>query len=244
MKYMGSKSRHAKEILKIILADRKPGQWFIETMVGGGNVIENVDGNRLGADIQPYVIATLKAASQGWLPPSTMTEEEYYDLRDYKDFYPEELVGYAGFALSYGGKWFGGWCRDKDRVRNYADESYRNALKQFPKLKGATFVCSSYDELELPPGKHIIYCDPPYKGTTCYTGASWFKHDKFWQWVRDKTKEGHRVFVSEYVAPDDFTCIWAKDVRNDLTNKGNSRAVEKLFRLFPKTNQLTFTFLN
>ena len=54
---MGSKARHAKYILPIILADRKPEQWYIEPFVGGGNVIQYVQGNRLGADINEYIIA-------------------------------------------------------------------------------------------------------------------------------------------------------------------------------------------
>jgi len=48
MKYMGSKSRHAKEILSIILKERKPDQWYVEPFVGGANVIDKVDGKRLG----------------------------------------------------------------------------------------------------------------------------------------------------------------------------------------------------
>lgn len=36
MKYVGSKNRHAKEILPIILKDRKPDQWYVEPFVGGG----------------------------------------------------------------------------------------------------------------------------------------------------------------------------------------------------------------
>jgi len=35
MKYMGSKKRHAKELLPIILKDRQPGQWYVEPFVGG-----------------------------------------------------------------------------------------------------------------------------------------------------------------------------------------------------------------
>lgn len=48
MKYMGSKARHAKELLPIILKDRKPGQWYVEPFVGGANMIDKVDGNRIG----------------------------------------------------------------------------------------------------------------------------------------------------------------------------------------------------
>ena len=39
MKYMGSKARFTKEILPIILKDRKPEQWYVEPFAGGMNVI-------------------------------------------------------------------------------------------------------------------------------------------------------------------------------------------------------------
>jgi DNA adenine methylase len=48
MKYMGSKRRIAKEILPIILKDRKPSQWYVEPFCGGANIIDKVDGKRLG----------------------------------------------------------------------------------------------------------------------------------------------------------------------------------------------------
>ena len=60
MKYMGSKAKHAKEILPIILKDRKPEQWYVEPFVGGGNIIDKVSGHRLGADSNEFVICALE----------------------------------------------------------------------------------------------------------------------------------------------------------------------------------------
>ena len=60
-----------------------------------------------------------------------------------------------------------------------------------------------------------------------------FPHEKFWEWVRKMSKEGHKVFVSEYTAPDDFKCIWQKTKKDGMgtTVKGNKQNVktEKLF---------------
>ena len=47
MKYMGSKARIAKYILPIILKDRKEGQCYVEPFVGGANMIDKVDGQRI-----------------------------------------------------------------------------------------------------------------------------------------------------------------------------------------------------
>lgn len=227
MKYVGSKARHAKEILPIILSGRTDGQWYVEPFVGGANVIDKVDGNRIGADNHFYLIKILDAMSkyEHWIPPWNVSEEDYKSAKGLND---PVLKAYIGFCLSYGGKWFGGYRRDKHGKRNYSLEAYKNYMIQAPKLFGVKFHHCSYDELTIPPNS-IIYCDPPYQGTTGYaTGA--FDHDKFWQWCRDKVAEGHKVYVSEYTAPDDWVSVWEKTVNNTLTkDTGSKKGVEKLF---------------
>ena len=149
----------------------------------------------------------------------------YKKLRD-SDTYKHK--GYAGFAFSYSGKWLGGWCRDGRNQRDYVAESYRNALKQHPKLQGVELLNNSYDDLIIPPNS-IIYCDPPYQGTTKYKNS--FDHSRFWQWCRQKAKEGHIVFVSEYNAPDDFECLWEREINSSLTkDTGSKKGIEKLFK--------------
>ena len=227
MKYMGSKNRHAKHILPIMLTDRKENQYWVEPFVGGANIIDKVTGNRIGSDINENVINALINIRDNIKDlPKNNTE---FTEEDYKNLQPDYIYyGYAGFAYSYSGKWKGGWCRDKEYKRDYVAESYKNALKQSPLLVNIDFSCVSYDKLSIPP-ESIIYCDPPYKNTTKYTSS--FDHDKFWQWCRDKEKEGHTVFVSEYEAPNDFYNVWEKKVTSSLTkNTGSKMAVEKLFR--------------
>jgi len=60
MKYMGSKNRIAKEILLIMLKERGQRTW-VEPFVGGANMIDKVEGKRIGADINPYLIDALIA---------------------------------------------------------------------------------------------------------------------------------------------------------------------------------------
>lgn len=232
MKYMGSKARHAKELLPIILANRGPGQWYVEPFVGGANMIDKVDGNRLGADSNSDLIVLLKAMSlyDYWVPPHKVSEEEY---RAAKSCPQSVLRSYIGFGLSYGGKWFGGYRRDRVGKRDYAFEAYKNYMIQAPSLCGVEFRHSDYRDLIIPDAS-IIYCDPPYSGTTKYaTGA--FDHDEFWEWCSDRVNEGHTVFVSEYNAPDGWACVWEKTVNNTLTkDTGSKQGVERLFtRVLP-----------
>lgn len=62
MQYLGGKTRIAKEILPIILADRKEGQYFVEPFCGGCNVTANVSGNRIANDYNEYLIAMFRGA--------------------------------------------------------------------------------------------------------------------------------------------------------------------------------------
>ena len=226
---MGSKNRIAKYLLPIILKDRKEGQWYVEPFVGGANMIDKVDGNRIGADNNEYNICLFKGIQAGFIPPEYVSEEDYKKAQAKRDITP--LVAFIGYGCSYSGKWFGGYARGNDtkgNPRNYCLESKNNILKQSKGLKGVDFIHSSYDRLEIPDNS-IIYCDPPYEGTTKYKED--FNHTEFWNWCREKSKEGHQVFISEYNAPDDFECIWSMEVNSSLTkDTGSKKATEKLFK--------------
>lgn len=244
MKYMGSKARFTKEILPIILKDRKPEQWYVEPFAGGMNMIDKVDGLRLANDINHYLIEFWKkATTTDWMPKYDYTKEEYKFIQKNKDINPAE-TGYVGICCSYSGKWFGryaGVSNTKQGIRDYRKEAWDNVMKQIPNLKGVVFKSGSYESLELPINS-IVYCDIPYQGTysevegySCKT----FDYDKFWNWVRYISKQGHSVFVSEYNAPADFECVWQKDAKSSLSANGkiggNKVSVEKLFK-FSLTN--------
>ena len=233
MKYMGSKNRFAKELLPIILKDRSLNQWYYEPMVGGANMIDKVDGNRFGADINEYLIYMWNALTNGWLPKEHYTREEYNDIKNHKSQYPRYVVGYVGVNCSYSGKWFGGYAgvtETKGGVRDYQKEAFNNVNKQLKNLKGVIFKHSTYKDLIFYENS-IIYLDPPYEGTTKYKDN--FNHTEFWEWCRNKTKQGHKVFISEYKAPEDITCVWKKETKSSLSangkSGGNKISTEKLF---------------
>lgn len=234
MKYQGSKNRIAKHILPIMLKYRTQGQYWVEPFVGGANMIDKVTGNRIGADFNQYIANMWKSISSGWTP-KRIAKEEYIHIKNNSGEYDDDFIGWVGIACSYSGKWFGGFAgevKTKQGIRDYQKEAFINLEKQRPSILGVEFKHASYDELNIPP-KSIIYCDPPYEGTTGYKDK--FNHDDFWQWCREKSKEGHTVFVSEYSAPDDFKCIWQKEVKSSLSANGKSggskNSIEKLFTI-------------
>ena len=226
---MGSKNRIAKHILPIILKDRGVDQWYVEPFVGGANMIDKVDGNRLGADLNRHLIACLQGLSDGWLPKRNISEEFFNKVKSDNSIVDSATLGYIGTQLTYGAMWFSSYRRDNTGLRDYSNEAFRNVEKQAVNIKGVKFKSVSYCDLPIP-DKSIIYCDPPYKGTAKYKAVEEFDHDLFFDWCRSMVKQGHTVFVSEYKAPDDFVSVWQKEINvNVAKDTKGKKGVEKLF---------------
>ena len=225
MKYMGSKARHANSICPIIQEHLKDEACYIEPFVGGCNIIDRIDHPiRIGQDINKYLITMWKELQNGWIPPDTVSEEEYIAVKTFPDTYPQYLVGFVGIACSYGAKWFGGYARSSRR--NYCAEGQRSVLRQVPKLKDIIFNCLPYNILS---NEHCVYyCDPPYRDAVGY-GMGHFDHDMFWDWC-NREAEKNTVLVSEYTAPEGWECIWKSITTSSLTkDTGDMYKTERLF---------------
>jgi len=230
MRYFGGKTKTCNQISEIIQHNLKEGQLFISPFVGGGWVECLVEGEKQCCDKHPYLIAMYQELQKGWKPPTALTKEEYQHIKDNLDEKPY-LSGFVGFGCSFAGKWFGGYAHDKT-ARNYYMNAYTSILRKMEGFKDTVFECKSYSEIN--PVGAVIYCDPPYKGTTPYSrniiGA--FDSEAFWEKIREWS-ENNVVLVSEYNAPDDFKCVWQQQVKLDIRDKENKKKtrVEKLFSL-------------
>ena len=235
MIYMGSKSRIAEQILTIILEGRKDGQYYVEPFCGGCNTIDKVPGNRIANDSNPYLIAMWEALSWGWDPPKIIDKDHYRDVQKCynqgTDEYPMHYIGWVGFVGSFNGKFFGGYAGHSAMnaaggIRDRIGEAIRNISAQVPLIGGVQFTNRSYADMIIPPNS-IIYCDPPYEGVTKYEYS--IDREKFWAWCRERVTEGHKVFISEYDAPDDFVCVWERKLRVCVNPGIGKQAIEKLF---------------
>lgn len=230
MRYMGSKGRHAKDIIPLLMDGHDQRNPYIEPFVGGGNIFAGVPAKiKWGNDTAKYAVAVLDDIANGWTPPEYVSEEEYHKVKDNPQDYPQGYVGFVAYCCSYAGKFWGGYWRSKDakgKIRNGAKEQVRNLLKQKPGLAGSKFTVGSYLDMDIPDGS-TVYCDPPYAGTTKYQPG--FDHEQFWDWCESLSCRC-RVFVSEYSAPNDWINIWSRGVSNSLTkDTGSKRGTECLF---------------
>lgn len=177
-------------------------------------------------DKHKYLIEMFKGVQNEYKLPEYISEEQYKYIREHKDE-DKILTGFVGFECSFGGKWFGGYARNKGGT-NYALQSKKSLLKDMKTLMQAKFICKDYRDVDLPENC-IIYADPPYNNTTGY-GKTKFNSDEFWQYAR-KVSESHLMFISEQTAPDDFVSIWEKPFTRTLdVNKNNQfKVTEKLF---------------
>lgn len=237
---MGSKAKHAKEIIQTI--ENELGgflfNWesynkdYVEPFVGGANMIDKIPKifkTIRGNNINVPLIKMFQAVQNGWIPPDTISENQYKELMNKRNNYNDDeaaLVGFVGIGCSFSGKWFGGYARSKFHYgieRNYCLESKNNLLKQ--DIKHIFFTYGNYYDLTFN-NESLIYCDPPYFETTKYQSS--FDHNRFWKWCNERIADGHKVFVSEFVAPKDWKCIWQKKA-NDYFMKKNTKSIEKLF---------------
>lgn len=237
--YVGSKARFAKELVPIIQGyiNESGATLYIEPFVGGANIIDKVKcQSRIGADINNGLIAVYQAVQYGWRPPLHITEQDYAAAKC--GDIAEPLRTYIGFNASYASKYFGGFARsfksDGVTPRDHYNERTRNFMKQIPKLAKITFLWESYERMH--PYGAVIYCDPPYADTLGYSNTPW-DADAFWAWVRQESKN-NIVLISEYKAPEDFTCLWRRSQKTLLDKqKSGKTTVEKLFIHTPSSSR-------
>ena len=237
MRYLGSKNRLSKELTPIIheyINDNCKG--YIEPFVGGANMIDKIKcNNKIGYDINPYLIALLNHVKLTTDDiPEEITREHYYDVKSNKENYEDWYVGLIGFCGSFSATFWGSYATNGNNPKYKKtpfNESRNNIIKQSVNLKDVIFECKDYKDLGNLSG-YVIYCDAPYKGVTGYRFK--FNHEEYYEWLR-KMSVSNIVLISEYEMPDDFECIWKKDVicqvssQNKLKTNNSNKRCEKLF---------------
>lgn len=221
MVYQGSKNRLAKYIVPILqkYIDENNINTFIDCFCGGANIIDKVKcENRIASDYNSDLIALLKYVQTDndlSIAPPECTFEHYSEVRNNRTTgkYSQEYVALIGYCASYGGRyWDGGYGRDAKGKRSIYAERLLNLRNQAPNLNDIEFFCRDYTEyLDMNIENALFYLDPPYKGTKQYSKQK-IDYDEFYDFCR-KISQHNIVVISEYDMPDDFKCIWKKNVK-------------------------------
>jgi DNA adenine methylase len=179
------------------------------------------------SDIMPDLILMWQALAEGWTPPPVVTAEDYRALRHAQ---PSALRGFAGFGCSFGAGWFKGYATDTRPGRvSFAVRAARGIAPRVAAIRGAEIRCASYTEARPMPGD-VVYCDPPYAGTTGYRGTPPFDHAAFWGAAERWARQGVHVYVSEFAAPAGWRAVWSAPHANQMRGGGGART-DALFHL-------------
>lgn len=240
MNYMGSKQRLAKDIVPIIQSYIDDSHIaYIEPFVGGANIIDKIKHpNKYGCDNNKYLISLLSYSQKEYNKlPESINRDTYNSVRkDYNDgtnLYEDWYIGLVGFCGSYKSKFFGGYADGKKANRDYPREMINNLRKQSENLNGINFIHSDFFDWDISKINNcVIYLDPPYVNTTDYITSKMFDYDSYYDRVRELSMN-NIVICSEKYMPNDFKCIWKKEIINsiNLPNGVGSQPtmVEKLY---------------
>jgi DNA adenine methylase len=205
---------------------RSPGQLFVEPFCGGLSITSRVKGPIVANDRMTPLISLYNALMEGWEPPEYISQETYLEARNYPDTVP--VKAFIGVGCSYSGKWFGGYARG-EKGRNYALNAKRSLMKKIGRMpKNTLFTNTDYRSMH--PHGSLIYADPPYAGTTQYSGER-FDTEEFWGVMDLWARRGNTVVVSEYSAPSDVEELaqFSKTIGLRTSSQGNEKRQEKLF---------------
>lgn len=238
---MGGKGKIVNDILPIMLENYN-GNTFVDIFCGGCAVIENVPASyrRIANDKQKYLIAMWKSLTSGKEFPKHIEKGFYDKARDCShgrnDDYEDDLVGWVGFMGSFNGRFFDGGYSGHNvllksgNTRDYITENINNTIRQIPQLNTVEWYSGDYFNCPIP-DESLIYCDPPYRNTKQYATSKNFDYDKFYDWLREMKQKGHTIFISEYQMPDDFKCVWEKEMTNAMNPTITKKPTERLFTL-------------
>lgn len=225
MRYVGGKHYIARWLERTIIPLTTGYQRYTEPFLGGANsfvVLAKHFEHIAGYDAHPDLILLLQAIGEGWEPPDTISRELYQQLRTQSY---SALRGFAGFAASYGGKWFDQYSvkpydKCNGTFRDFPGETKRALMEHKEVFGRATIENRDYRELRFTAGD-VVYCDPPYAGTMGYAGVNqMFLTDEFWSVAEGWNEQGALVFVSEESAPANWVCLASKEVGHRLRTGG------------------------
>lgn len=209
MRYYGGKHRQSSVIIKHLKVNPKENA-FYDLFCGALSVTVKVTDhfNTVTAnDLTPLLIGYEFLIQN----PNHVLNIEEAALARNDTHHPLHYIYATG--ASYGGKYQlnpGSMLKPRDNTSNRdyyreLNDSIRNKLRRCDAVR---FLNMDYRDVELIPNS-VVFMDPPYQGTEHYYGVdcSGFDYVGFWDHCRSLSRQGHRVYVTSVVVPDDFKVL-------------------------------------
>jgi DNA adenine methylase len=208
MQYLGGKAGPGFRIAQLCSERLGPDALFVDMFCGSLNVVRHVPTpRRLAVDACGPLMVMWRAALRGWVPPTEVSREEYERIKEMQD--PDDpLTAFVLFGCSFGGKWCGGYAKNRPTQR-YAEHASHQVVAKARDCIGTVLEHADFRE-KYPgdwPAGTVLYCDPPYAGTTGYKALESFYSGPFWLWAGEHAQRGVHVFVSEYRAPEGWKLV-------------------------------------
>lgn len=231
--WAGGKTRLVKHYQEVWPNDK--GLEYVEPFFGGGAVFcwrRNELGtlNAHLGDVNSEVMGVLEAVktdpkafikvSKGLasemvkLTSKEERKEWYYKQRTLYWSNPTPARLYVLMRTGFNGVWQ--TCKDSNglfgtpagllnqsTVEKVVDDA--NITEWSAALQGASLHAGSYESMEIPGKRSLIYLDPPYRGsfTTYGTGFSDEDQVRLTKWYRERVEEGHKVVLANRCVDDD-----------------------------------------
>jgi len=238
VQYLGGKSRLGGQIVRAILRDLGRDRLGVvaDLCAGAGGVthrLADVSERVIAVEAHPGLVALHKAVQAGWVPPEHVSEEEYRALRERGDA-TDPRTAFAEFGCSFGGKSWGGYARTisgNAAARNYALNARRALARET--RPNVEHVCA--DALACEIAAQVVYCDPPYEGTTGYAAVAAAESGAWWRRLQALANRGAACYLSEYAeAPPSSIAarlVWSAPTREGL--RPQHARTERLWRVLP-----------
>jgi len=234
MQYLGGKSRLGGRIVQAILDDLgvKRISLAVDLCSGAGGVthrLADVSDKVIAVEAHPGLVALHKAVQSGWVPPEHVSEEEY--KASFAVDWSDPLATFMGFACAFGGDWRHGYARTKAgdaTARNYAANARRAVLRDV--RRNVDHV--NADALAFDTLGEVVYCDPPYEGTSGYVVPA-APTGSWWRRLAELASEGRACYLSEYAdappASVEARLVWSAPTKEGLRKAGER--TERLWRV-------------
>lgn len=239
---MGGKNIIGKSIAEQIQQLNTENLPYLEPFCGMMGVTRHIQGPKIVTDFNESLVRMWKGVFDNTLIfPKEVSREEFNQFRSsnehsaLKGFVLASCCFSGNYGVSYGLDYKGG-----DQKLRRATNGINHVKSMITEL--TILDSGSYDELH--PSGMCIYCDPPYQHTTQTPYITKFDSLKFWDVMREWSKT-NLVIISELKAPEDFKCVWEKEIkgtaglsttRRSRVGSSNGGRIEKLFIYSPSNS--------